>query len=127
MANDINSCNFSGNLVRDPELRMTAGGTPILNFSIAVNTRKLVNGEWVDQPNFPRLVMFGKRAESLSAFLRKGSKVFVTCKLRESAYERDGRQVRATEFVVDELVMTGSKKQGPIQYAAEISDEEIPF
>lgn len=125
MAEDVNSCNFSGNLTREPELRMTTNGTAILSFSVAVNSRRKVNGEWQDVASYPRMVMFGRRAEALSAYLHKGMKVFVTCSLQESAYEKDGRSTRSTEFIVDKLVMTGRKAEP--EYKVEISDEELPF
>lgn len=125
MAEDINSCNFSGNLTRDPELRMTTKGTAVLTFSVAVNSRRKSGEVWDDVPSFPRFVMYGNRAEALSAYLRKGTKVFVTCSLRESTYERDGRQVRSTEFVVDKLVMVGGKKK--VEPAIELEATDIPF
>ena len=73
----INRVNISGNLTRDPELRSTAGGTQILSFGIAVNDRRRnqQTGEWEDVPNFVDCVVFGQRAEALSRFLSKGSKV----------------------------------------------------
>lgn len=124
MAEDINSCNFSGNITRDPELRMTTKGTAVLSFSLAVNSRRNNGGTWEDVASFPRLVVYGNRAEALSSYLHKGTKVFVTCSLRESTYERDGRQIRATEFVVDKLVMVGGRKTEP---TIELDTSDIPF
>ena len=67
----INRVIISGNLTRDPELRSTASGLPVLGFGVAVNARRKnqQTGEWEDYPNFIDCTMFGARAESLSRYL----------------------------------------------------------
>ena len=57
----INRVIISGNLTRDPELRSTAGGLPVLGFGVAVNDRRKnqQTGEWEDYPNFIDCTMFG--------------------------------------------------------------------
>ena len=61
----INRVIISGNLTRDPELRSTASGLPVLGFGVAVNDRRKnqQTGEWEDYPNFIDCTMFGARAE----------------------------------------------------------------
>ena len=90
----INRVNISGNLSRDPELRMTSGGTQVLSFGVAVNDRRRnpQSGEWEDYPNFVDCTMFGARAEAVSRYLSKGSKVAIEGKLRYSSWERDGQR-----------------------------------
>ena len=80
----INRVNISGNLTRDPELRSTASGTSVLWFCVAVNDRRKnpQTGEWEDYPNFVECTMFGTRAEAVSRYLSKGSKVAIEGKLR---------------------------------------------
>lgn len=102
----INRVNISGNLTRDPEMRQTAGGTQILQFGVAVNDRRRnpQTGEWEDVPNFVDCVVFGSRAEPLSRFLSKGTKVAVEGKLRYSAWEtKDGQRRSKLEVVVDDV------------------------
>lgn len=102
----INRVNISGNLTRDPEMRQTAGGTQILQFGVAVNDRRRnpQTGEWEDTPNFVDCVVFGSRAEPLSRFLSKGTKVAVEGKLRYSAWEtKDGQRRSKLEVVVDDV------------------------
>ena len=101
----INRVNISGNLTRDPELRYTQGGTPILSFGVAVNDRRKnpQTGEWEDYPNFVDCAMFGARAEAVNSYLSKGSKVAVEGKLRYSSWERDGQRRSKLEVIVDEL------------------------
>ena len=113
----INKVVISGNLTRDGELRQTAGGLAVLGFSVAVNDRRKnqQTGEWEDCPNFIDCTMFGGRAESLSRFLSKGSKVAVEGKLRWSQWERDGQKRSKVEVVVDEFM--SSRDQAPQQQA----------
>ena len=101
----INRVNISGNLTRDPEMRATQSGTQILTFGVAVNDRRRnpQTGEWEDYPNYIDCVVFGARAEPLSRFLTKGSKVAIEGKLRWSQWERDGQKRSKIEVIVDEV------------------------
>ncbi len=110
----INKVIISGNLTRDPELRSTATGFPVLGFGVAVNDRRKnqQTGEWEDYPNFIDCTMFGARAESVSRFLSKGSKVAIEGKLRWSQWEREGQKRSKIEVVVDEIEFLSSRDGG---------------
>ena len=155
----INRVNISGNLTRDPELRATAGGTQVLSFGVAVNDRRRnpQNGEWEDYPNFVDCTMFGPRAEAVSRYLSKGSKVAIEGKLRYSSWERDGQRRSKLEVIVDEIEFLSRGQQGggqggygqpaygqggydaapmpapapqapaPVPPAGDVFDEDIPF
>lgn len=107
----INRVIISGNLTRDPELRSTASGMPVLGFGVAVNDRRKnqQTGEWEDYPNFIDCTMFGTRAQSLSQYLSKGTKVSIEGKLRWSQWERDGQKRSKIEVIVDELEFMSSR------------------
>lgn len=109
----INSVVISGNLTREPELRATQGGTPVLSFGLAVNERrKDAAGNWTDYPNFVGCVMFGARAEKLAQYLEKGAKVAAFGHLHYSEWEKDGQKRSKLEVVVDDLeLMTRSKPE----------------
>lgn len=113
----INRVNISGNLTRDPELRTTQGGSQVLGFGVAVNDRRRnpQTGEWEDYPNYVDCTVFGARAEPLSRFLSKGSKVAIEGKLRWSQWEKDGQKRSKIEVIVDEVeFMSGRREQdGP--------------
>ena len=148
----INRVNISGNLTRDPELRATAGGTQVLSFGVAVNDRRRnqQTGEWEDYPNFVDCTMFGTRAEAVSRYLSKGSKVAIEGKLRYSSWERDGQRRSKLEVIVDEIEFLSRGQQGgqggyatdggyspaprtsapapvPAPPAVDVYDEDIPF
>lgn len=139
----INRVNITGNLTRDPELRVTAGGTQVLSFGIAVNDRRknLQTGEWEDYPNYIDCTMFGARGEAAGRYISKGSKVAIEGKLRYSSWERDGQKRSKIEIIVDEIEFMNSRPaassaatgNGEPQYtvpeapAVEVADEDIPF
>ena len=101
----INRVVLTGNLTRDPELRRTQSGMAIMTFGIAVNDRRKNSqtGEWEDYANFVDCTMFGSRAESVSNYLSKGSKIGLEGKLRYSTWERDGQKRSKLEVIVDEI------------------------
>lgn len=124
----INRVNITGNLTRDPELRATAGGTQMLAFGVAVNDRRknTQTGEWEDVPNFVDCIVFGSRAEAVSRFISKGSKVAIEGKLRYSAWENKEEQRRSKlEVIVDEidfLSRQGQQVTSPAAEAAKVAD-----
>lgn len=113
----INRVIISGNLTRDPELRQTQSGMPVLGLGVAVNNRRKnqTTGEWEDYPNFIDCTMFGSRAEALSRYLSKGTKVAIEGKLRWSQWERDGQKRSKIEVIVDELEFMSSRNSGQDQ------------
>ena len=146
----INKVMITGNLTRDSELRASSAGLSILRFGVAVNDRRRnADGQWEDYPNFIDCVMFGKRAESVSRFLSKGSKIAVEGKLRWSSWEdrNTGQKRSKIEVVVDDLEFMSSRNSSsdagspaasygsapssqaipPGPKAAAYSDEDIPF
>lgn len=149
MGTSINKVVITGNLTKDPELRRTSAGTPVLKMRVAVNDRRhnRETDQWEDVPNFINCTMFGSRAESLSRFLGKGAKVAIGGKLRWSSWEQDGRNREAVEVVVDAFDFMSSGKraaaaepqgtagavepdwqpvqEGPVDTS--VYDEDIPF
>lgn len=141
----INRVSITGNLTRDPELRVTAGGTQVLSFGVAVNDRRRSpqTGEWEDYPNFVDCTMFGTRAEAVSRFLAKGNKVAIEGKLRYSSWEKDGQRRSKLEVIVDEIEFMSQRQGGAAPAAAPVAapapapaaappsvdlyDEDIPF
>lgn len=127
----INRVNITGNLTRDPELRATAGGTQILSFGVAVNDRRKnpQTGEWEDVPNFVDCIVFGSRAEAVSRFITKGSKVAIEGKLRFSAWEtKEGQRRSKLEVIVDEidfLSRQGQQVTSPAAEAAKVADTPV--
>lgn len=104
----INCVTISGNLTRDAKKQnTTTTGTPVLNFTVAVNDRRKnsQSGEWEDHPNFIDCSMFGARADSLEKYLKKGVKVTVAGKLRQSSWvDKDTQKNRSSiSVLVDDI------------------------
>ena len=133
----VNSVTISGNVGRDPELRSTAGGTGVLGFSVAVNERVKRGDSWEDYTNWVDVVIFGKRAESLSRILTKGMKVAVSGRLHYSSWEKDGQKRSKMEVVANEVdlmqrrdqsVQKGSQgNQAPADQYDDYYAQDMPF
>lgn len=98
----MNTVILMGNLTRDPEIKQGQSGTVIAKFGIAVNDRKPDgNGGYTDKPNFFDVTMFGKQAESLQRFFKKGSKILIEGKLEFDQWQdRETGQNRSKVSVV---------------------------
>lgn len=107
----INNVSIAGNLTRDPEIRVTQGGTAVLSFGIAVNDRrKNASGQWEDVPNFFECVTFGNRATALSDILTKGMKVAIAGKLHYSSWEKDGQKHSKVDIIAQEIELMQNRK-----------------
>ena len=113
----INRVTITGNLTRDPELQATQGGTRVLRMGVAVNDRwrNPQTDQWEDRPNYIDCVMFGNRAQSISRFLTKGTKVAVEGRLRWSQWvDRDTQKNRSkVEVVVDDIEFMSPRREAP--------------
>ena len=137
MAEGLNKWLGLGNLTEDPTLRMTQGGQAVLNMRIACNESYLDrNKVRQERTEFLNVVVWGKRAEALSKFLSKGSRLFVEGSLRTSSYEdRDGNKRYKTEVVASNIVLAGGgprREQPRDDYGEPASDDSsgegpIPF
>ena len=148
----INKAILFGNLTRDPELRALPSGMNVCNFSIATNrTYKDRDGKKQEQTDFHNVVVFGRQADTVSQYLKKGAGVFVEGRIQTRSWEspEKGKQYR-TEIVAERVQFgprsTGSRQgdEGPftpskvegqrapkeegIEYPEEdINPDDIPF
>ncbi len=119
MAGGINKVILVGNLGRDPEIRYTADGKPIANFSIATSeswTDKN-SGEKREKTEWHRIVVFGKLAEICGQYLSKGRQVYIEGKLQTRKWQgQDGQDRYTTEVVIDgfngTMQMLGNRGDG---------------
>lgn len=106
-----------GNLGSDSELKMSRGGTAILQFRMACTERvKGKDGQWEDSTQWIPVVIFGARADGLSKILTKGARVTVVGRLQYRSYEdRDGNKRTVSEVVAREVILGGSRQGGSRQ------------
>ncbi len=125
----MNSVNLIGRLTKDPEVRYTADSQmAVAKFSIAVD-RFNKNGETTT--DFPRIVCFGKVAESVEKFLHKGSQVGISGSIKTGSYEnQEGRKIYTTEVAATKVKFLDSReepKNETTQMGFKQVDEDIPF
>lgn len=101
-----------GNLTRDPEIRSLPSGIQVTSFSIATN--RVYNdrdGKRQENVDYHNVVVFGKQAESVSKYLKKGSSAYVEGRLQTQSWEKEGVKQYRTEIVADR-VQFGPRSDG---------------
>jgi len=117
MAN-LNKVFLMGNLTRDPELKHTATGASVCNFSIAVNrSYKGSDGDYKKEVSFFNIVVWGKLGENCSKYLSKGRPVLVEGRLSNRSYEtQDGQKRNITEIVAENVQFLSSGNRDEAGY-----------
>ena len=143
----INRAILIGRLGRDPEIRYTTSGMPVVNFSLATDeTWNDQNGERQRRTEWHQIVAWSKLAEICQKYLKKGRLVFIDGRIKTREWDdRDGNKRRTTEIVASDMKMLGSRGDDmstntvpdttsaeatvpsePSQ-EVEITDDDIPF
>ena len=120
-ATNINRVILTGNLTRDPELRATGSGLNICSLRLAVNTRRKdgQSGQWVDEPNYFDITVFGAQGENCARFLAKGRPVAIDGRLkwREWTDQNTQQKRQAVEVIADSVqFLSGGQEQGGGNY-----------
>jgi len=91
-----------GNLTRDPELKALPSGQQVANFSIATNrTYKDKNGAKQEQTEFHNVVAFGRTAEVIAQYMKKGRPMMVEGRIQTRSWEKDGQKQYRTEIIAE--------------------------
>jgi len=115
-----------GNLTRDPELKYTPSGRPVCSFGVATNRRwKDPDGNQKEEVEFHDVVAWGKLAEIISQFLKKGNKIYIEGRIRTRNWEgQDGVKRYRTEIIAENFIPLTPKGTAPGVEA--ITDTEPP-
>jgi single-strand DNA-binding protein len=114
----INKVTLIGNLGQDPDMRSTASGAAVTNLRIATTERrKDRDGNWTDHTEWHSVVAFGRTAENVGKYCRKGKQIYVEGRLQTRKWQdRDGRDRYSTEVVADNIrFLGGGAGQGQSQ------------
>lgn len=104
----MNSVQLVGRLTRDPEVRYSDGGSTVARFTLAVDRRFKKDGG--DDADFINCVAFGKTAEFLEKWFRKGQRLGLTGRIQTGSYvNQEGTKVYTTEVVVENVEFVESK------------------
>lgn len=120
----LNKAVLIGNLGRDPDVKSTEGGLKIANFSIAtqeINKNKETTTDW------HQVTVFGKLAEIVEQYVKKGHKVYVEGKIqyRKWTDKTTGQEKLGISIIADELQMLGGGKADAPQTSASDAREEF--
>ena len=108
----VNKVILVGNLGRDPEVRYLPSGDPVANVTIATSSKyKSKTGEMVEETEWHRVTFFGKLAEIVGQYLKKGRSVYVEGRIKTRKYtDKDGVEKFATDIIANEMQMLGSRE-----------------
>jgi single-strand DNA-binding protein len=113
---NINRVIITGNLTRDPDLRSLPSGMPVCELGVAVNHRRKdqATDQWVEEPNFFNVVVFGAQGENCAQYLSKGRPVAIDGRLRWSSWEdkNGGGKRSKVEIVAQTVQFLGGRGEG---------------
>jgi len=111
---DLNRVTLIGNLTKDPAKKASPAGTAISEFSLATNYRT----EEKETVEFHDVIAWGKLADIINQYVKKGSKVYVEGRLHTNSWkDKAGKPRRKTEVVADNLIMLGHRGKREVELA----------
>jgi single-strand DNA-binding protein len=97
----VNQVTLMGYIGKDPEIKMTQGGQQVASFSVATTESWVKDGKKEEKTEWHRCVAWGKTAENIAKFFKKGSGIFVQGKIQTRTWDgQDGQKHYATEIIV---------------------------
>lgn len=140
----MNNVNILGRLTRDVDLRMTNSNLAVGRFSVAVDRKlskeKRMEAESNYQPtaDFISCIAFGRTAENIATYFKKGQRIAVSGHIQTGSYEKDGQRIYTTDVVVDSFDFVESNKDNNsnqentaqdygFNQATPTSNNELPF
>ncbi len=141
----VNKVILVGNLGRDAELRYTPGGAAVAKFSLATTEKwtDKSSGQLQERTEWHNIDLWGKQAETLSEYLRKGKQVYIEGRLQTDEYtDKEGIKRKATRVRCDRVVLLGGgggrgtdrgtdrggdHATAPAEPTEPLSDDDIPF
>jgi len=152
MAKGVNKVFLLGNVGKDPEIRATGGGTAVASFGLATAERtKDQQGNWVDKTEWHNIVAYGRTAEIVRDYVKKGKELFIEGRLQTRTWDdkTSGEKKYRTEIIVNEMTLlggSGGRSEGGSSSASysgtrssapsapandyadqQITDDDIPF
>ena len=137
----LNKVLLYGNLTRDPELKTLPNGNNVASFGLATNRSFTKDGQRQEQTEFHNIVAFGKTAQIMTQYLKKGRPVYIDGRLQTRSWDKDGVKQSRTEIIVDHFQFGPGERSEPkeqpkaewnppqgVDYPnEEINPEDIPF
>ena len=132
MARDMNKLVIIGRITKDCEFGYMNSGSAKADFSIAVNDSRKNGNEWVQETSYFNITVWGKSAENLKDYLKKGQQVCIEGKLKQDRWEKDGKTLSAVKIVTENVQLLGGSRNGnqatpQENILAEAFPEDVPF
>ena len=98
-----------GRVTRDPDIRQSQGENPMVvaRYTLAVDRR---GTKEKDKADFISMVSFGKTAEFIEKYVKKGTKLCIRGRIQTGSYEKDGKKIYTTDVVAEDIEFAESKK-----------------
>ena len=107
----VNKVILIGRLGKDPEIVYANSGTAIAKVALATSEkRKDQSGQYVEKTEWHNLVMFGKLADVVGQYMKKGSQAYFEGRLETEKWEKDGVTRYTTKVIVNQMEMLGSRE-----------------
>ncbi|MGC9603465.1 MAG: single-stranded DNA-binding protein [Minisyncoccia bacterium] len=122
---NLNKAFILGNLTRDPELRQTTTGQSVCSFGVATNsfyTDK--SGQKQKKAEFHNVVVWGRQAEIVNQFLKKGSSILVEGRLQTRSWQDKQGQTHRTTEIISERIQLGPRSAGGGQFGGNVSADK---
>ena len=125
----VNKVIILGNLGADPELRSSPSGVTSCRLSIAtsMNWTDKGSGEKKEKTEWHRVVFFGRSAEVIDQYLKKGQQLYIEGRLQTSKYEKDGIERFSTDIIGESFNFisgSGSSNQGNNQFSDDMNQDQ---
>ena len=123
----VNKVILVGNLGRDAELRYTPGGAAVATLNLATtDVFKDRDGQKKEDTQWHRVILWGKTAETLNDYLKKGKQVYIEGKLQTRKWkDKDGNEKYTTEVKGDRVVLLGGGGHGEPTAGRHLRDEDV--
>ena len=120
----VNKVIIIGRLGKDPDMRYAPSGTAIASFTMATNhSTKDADGNWNQQTEWHSIKTFGRQAEFVGEYFKKGKLAYVEGRLQTSSWEdQNGQKKYRTDIIANDVQMLGSRSEGEQQQ----SHPEVP-
>lgn len=131
MARGVNKVILIGNVGGDPEVRYLPNGNAVANVTLATSDswKDKQTGQQQERTEWHRVVFFGRIAEVVGEYVRKGTKMYIEGRLQTREWEKDGVKRYTTEIVVDiggQMQLLDGKPQGGEQGMAPRAQQQRP-
>jgi single-strand DNA-binding protein len=110
----MNKVIIMGNLGQDPEMRYMPSGSAVANISVATSRswKDKDSGEKKEETSWHRCVAFGRTAETIGEYFKKGRKILIEGRLQYGSYEKDGIKRYTTDIVIDRFEFVEKREGG---------------